>query len=35
MMQAAEPGGLSDKPTEADLYPPGLLEGPVLDNKNR
>jgi hypothetical protein len=35
LMQAAEPGGLSDQPTEADLYPPGLLEGPVLDDKNR
>ncbi|MHB8973465.1 MAG: hypothetical protein ACYC3X_09670 [Pirellulaceae bacterium] len=33
MIQAVEPGALSDTPTEADLYPPGLLEGPVLDNE--
>jgi hypothetical protein len=32
MMQAVEPGGMRDTPTQADLYPDGLGEGPSLDD---
>ena len=30
-LQMAEPGGMSEEPTEADLYPEGLSEGPALE----